>query len=47
VLWKVTHLLRIRRLGDAPAVLQHMNIEETLSRQPQDYSVLAELERGE
>jgi len=24
-----------------------MNIEETLSRQPQDYSVLAELERGE
>src|ERR1035441_5441796 len=45
--WKVTHLLRVGRLGDAPVALQHMNVEETQSRQPQDYSVRAELERGE
>src|SRR5271163_5050153 len=45
--WKMTHLLRIGRLRDAPAALQHVNIKETQSRQPQDYSVRAELERGE
>src|ERR1035438_10684252 len=26
-LWKVTHLLRIGRLGDAPAALQHAKVE--------------------
>ena len=28
---KVTHLLRIGRLGDAPATLQHVNVEEAQS----------------
>src|SRR5271168_934830 len=37
---KMTHLLRIGRRGDAPAALQHMNVEETQSRQSKDYSVL-------
>ena len=32
--WKVTHLLRIGRLGNAPATLQHVDIEEAQSRQP-------------
>src|ERR1035438_3133618 len=36
---KVTHLLRIGRLGDAPAALQHVNVEETQRRQTQDYGV--------
>src|SRR5664279_4794950 len=35
--WKVTHLLRIGRLGDAPAALQYVNVEETQSREPQNY----------
>src|ERR1017187_9234393 len=46
-LGKVMHLLRIGRLGDAPAALQHVNLEETKSGQPQDYSVRAELQLGE
>src|ERR1035437_1491866 len=44
---KVTHLLRIGRLGDAPAPLQHVNVEETQRRQPQDYGVRAVLQLGE
>ncbi len=44
---KVTHLLRIGRLGDAPVALQHVNIEEAQRRQPQDDRVRAELELGE
>ena len=44
---KVTHLLRIGRLGDAPATLQHVNVEEAQRRQPQDDGVRAELELGE
>src|SRR5208283_5173102 len=46
-LWKVTNLLRIWRLGDAPAALQHVNIEEAQRSQPQDHSVGAELQLGE
>src|ERR1035441_9012930 len=46
-LGKVTHLLRIGRLRDAPAALQHVNVEETQCCQPQDYSVRAELQLGE
>src|ERR1035437_10355576 len=46
-LGKGTHLLRVGRLGDAPAALQDVDVEETQSRQPQDYSVRTELERGE
>src|ERR1700722_9615874 len=45
--WKATHLLRIRCLGDAPAALQHVDIEEPQRRQPQDHSVRAELQLGE
>src|ERR1017187_9409853 len=46
-LWKVTHLLRIGRLGAAPAAFQHVNVEETQRGKPQDYSVRAELQLGE
>jgi hypothetical protein len=42
--WKVTHLLRVGRLGDAPVALQHVDIEEAQRRQPQDHRVRAELE---
>src|ERR1700677_802499 len=45
--WKVMHLLRIRRLGDAPAALQHVNIEEAQRRQPQDDGVGTVLQLGE
>ncbi len=45
--WKVPHLLRIGRLGDAPATLQNVNVEEAQRRQPQDDRVRAELELGE
>jgi hypothetical protein len=45
--WKVTHLLRIGRLGDAPPALQNVNIEEPQRRQPQNHSVRAELQLGE
>jgi tetratricopeptide (TPR) repeat protein len=44
---KVTNLLRIWRLGDAPAAPQHVNIEEAQRSQPQDHSVGAELQLGE
>ena len=44
---KVKNLLRIGRLGDAPASLQHLNIEEAQGSQPQDYGVRAELQLGE
>ena len=44
---KVTHLLRIGRLGDAPVALQHVNVEEPQRRQPQDDGVRAELQLGE
>src|SRR5664280_2513510 len=44
---KVTNLLRIGRLGDAPAALQHVNIEEAQRSQPQDHSVGTELQLGE
>src|SRR5271166_4878390 len=46
-LWKVTNLLRIWRLGDAPAALQHVNIEEAQRSQSQDHSVGTELQLGE
>src|SRR5271167_4003203 len=45
-LWKVTNLLRIWRLGDAPAALQHVNIEEAQRSQPQDHGVGTELQLG-
>ena len=44
---KVTHLLRIGRLGDAPVALQHVNVEEAQRRQPQDDGVRTELQLGE
>ena len=44
---KVTHLLRIGRLGDAPATLQHVNVEEPQRRQPQDDGVRTVLQLGE
>ena len=44
---KVANLLRIGRLGDAPAALQHVDIEEPQSRQSQDDGVRAEPELGE
>ncbi len=44
---KVPHLLRIGRLGDTPAALQYVDIEETQRRQPQDDRVRAEPELGE
>jgi hypothetical protein len=46
-LWKVANLLRIGRLGDAPAALQHVNVEETQRRQPQGNGVRTELQLGE
>jgi len=46
-LGKVTDLLRVRRLSDAPVPLQHVNVEETQSRQPQGYGVRTVLELGE
>src|SRR5450631_4124658 len=45
--WKVTHLLRIGRLGDAPVALQHVDIEEPKRRQPHDYGVRTVLQLGE
>src|SRR5208282_4301238 len=45
--WKVTHLLRIGCLGDAPAALQHVYVEEAQSRQSQDDGVRTELQLGE
>jgi len=44
---KATHLLRIGRLGNAPATLQHVNVEEPEQCQPQDDRVRAELKLGE
>src|SRR5664280_2421941 len=46
-LGKMTNLLRVGRLGDAPAALQHVNVEETQSRQTQDYGVRTVLQLGE
>jgi len=46
-LGKVTHLLRVGRLSDAPVSLQHVNIEETQSRQPQGHGVRTVLQLGE
>jgi len=45
--WKATQLLRIGRLGNAPATLQHVNVKGAQRRQPQDDRVRAELELGE
>src|SRR5208282_6433375 len=45
--WQVTHLLRIRRLGDAPVALQHVDVKEAQRRQTQDDGVRTELELGE
>src|SRR5271156_4996757 len=45
--WKATQLLRIGRLSDAPATLQHVDIEEAQRRQPQDDGVRAVLQLGE
>src|SRR5450631_3768923 len=44
---KVTQLLRIRRLGDAPVALQDVDIEEPKRRQPHNYGVRAVLQLGE
>src|ERR1035441_7234807 len=44
---KVPHLLRIRRLGDAPVALQDVNIEEPKRRQPHNYGVRTVLQLGE
>jgi hypothetical protein len=44
---KVTQLLRIGRLGDAPVALQHVDIEEPKRRQPHDYGVRTVLQLGE
>src|ERR1700733_3030741 len=44
---KVAHLLRVGGLGNAPATLQHVDVEEPQSCQPQDYSVGTELHLGE
>src|ERR1022692_3187342 len=46
-LGKMTNLLRVGRLGDAPAALQHVNVEETQRRQTQDYGVRTVLQLGE
>src|SRR5277367_6084061 len=45
--WKVTQLLRIGRLGDAPVALQYVDIEEPQRRQPQDDGVRTVLQLGE
>src|ERR1019366_3983175 len=45
--WKMTHLLRIGRLGNAPASLQHVDVEKAQRRQPQDNGVWAVLQLGE
>ena len=45
-LGKVTHLLRIGRLSDAPVALQHVNIEEPQRREPQGYGVRTVLQLG-
>ena len=44
---KMTQLLRIGGLRDAPVALQHVNAEETQRRQPQDDGVRTELQLGE
>src|ERR1019366_3641083 len=44
---KVPHLLRVGRFRDAPATLQHMDVEEAQRSQSQDDGVRAELELGE
>src|ERR1035437_9519063 len=46
-LGKMTNLLRVGRLGDAPAALQHVNVEEPQSRQTQDDGVRTELQLSE
>jgi hypothetical protein len=46
-LGKMTNLLRVGRLGDAPAALQHVNVEETQGCQAQGYGVQAVLQLGE
>jgi len=40
---QVQNLLRVWRLGDAPAFLQHLNIEEAQSCQPLGYGVRRQL----
>ena len=44
---KMTQLLRIGGLRDAPVALQHVNVEEPQRRQPQDDGVRTELQLGE
>src|SRR5664279_5739780 len=44
---KVTHLLRVGRLSDAPVALQDVNIEEPKRRQPHNYGVRTVLQLGE
>ena len=44
---KVNHLLRVRCLGNTPAFLQHLDIEEAQRRQPQCYRVGAVLQFAE
>ena len=44
---QVQNLLRIRRLGDAPASLQNLRIEETQSCQPLRYGIRGQLPPGE
>jgi len=42
-LWQMQNLLRIRRLGDALASLQYLNIEEAQGCQPLGYGVRDQL----
>ncbi len=42
-LGQVQNLLRIRRFGNAPASLQHLDIEKAQSCQPLDYRVRSQL----
>ena len=44
---KVANLLRIGRFGDAPAALQHVDIEEAQRRKPHDDGVGTVLQLGE
>ena len=46
-LWQTRYLLRIRCLGNTPASLQHLNVEEAQGSKPQDYGGRAELQLSE
>src|SRR5438876_8944204 len=46
-LWQTQDLFRIRCLGNTPASLQHLNIEEAYGSKPQGYGVRVELQLSE